>query len=137
MVLQTIPLFCGGILVDMARQLLTVMSKDCHMTSNILSSPLHINSTCIHNLCSSILISYFPSFCYVSSPSSLFSPSSFFFTLDLFSSSFPLTDAIVTVEFTKKDIDDYPSDDDFDWSKEQALVLTVGDIITDVKLVCL
>ena len=120
----------------MARQLLTVMPNDCHMTSNILSSPLHINSTCIHNLCSSILISYFPSFCYVSSSSSLFSPSSFFLTLDLFSSSFiPLTDATVTVEFTKKDIDDYPSDDD--WSKEKALVLTVGDIITDVKLVCL
>ena len=62
--------------------------------------------------------------------------SSFPFSLPLIlplSSSF--TDAIVVVEFTKRDIDDYFSYGS--WDKEKALVLTVGDVITDVNLVCL
>ena len=63
-------------------------------------------------------------------PSSLF-PS----PLNFFSSSFfsPFTDAIVVIEFTKRDIDDHYSVRS--WDKGKALVLAVGDVITDVKLV--
>ena len=65
-----------------------------------------------------------------------YSISSFLLPLPLIlplSSSF--TDAIVVVEFTKRDIADYFSYGF--WDKKKALVLTVGDVITDVKLVCL
>ena len=63
-------------------------------------------------------------------PSSLISPSS---PLDP-SFFYSFTDAIVAVEFTRRDIDGHYSFRD--WDKGKALVLTVGDVITDVKLVC-
>ena len=39
----------------------------------------------------------------------------------------------MAVECTKEDIDDFSLRP---WSIEEALVLSVGDVITDVKLVC-
>ena len=50
------------------------------------------------------------------------------------SPTFPLTEAVVTVTFTKQDIENYFSARH--WSQEKALQLKVGDVITDVKLVC-
>ena len=61
-------------------------------------------------------------------PLSFFSPQFFLFLC--FS---PFTDAIVAVEFTKEDIDSFSR---LGLNKEEALVLSVGDVITDVKLVC-
>ena len=54
--------------------------------------------------------------------------------LSFLSPTLPLTEAVVTVTFTKQDIENYPSR--LPWSREKALQLTVGDVITDVKLVC-
>lgn len=49
----------------------------------------------------------------------------------------PFTDAVVLINCTKQDYDHFEHDDDYgEWSKNQGLELTVGDVITDVKLVC-
>ena len=50
------------------------------------------------------------------------------------SPTFTVTEAVVTVPFTKQEIENYwPLSS---WNQEKALQLTVGDVITDVKLVC-
>ena len=58
----------------------------------------------------------------------LSSPTSHFLLLS------PFTDAIVVINCTKEDYDGIRSRRE--WSKNQTLELTVGDVITDVKLVC-
>ena len=50
----------------------------------------------------------------------------------------PFTDAIVVINCTKEDYDGFEHYERLygEWSKDQALELTAGDVITDVKLVC-
>ena len=48
----------------------------------------------------------------------------------------PFTDATVVINCTKEDYDGFVHLGDEEWSKDQALELTAGDVITDVKLVC-
>ena len=47
---------------------------------------------------------------------------------------FPSTEATVVINCTKEDYDRIYSHRK--WSKDQTIVLTVGDVITDIKLVC-
>ena len=47
---------------------------------------------------------------------------------------YPFTDAVVTLAFTKYNIYNYISREN--WSRQHVLELAVGDVITDVELVC-
>ena len=112
---------------------------DCNIKwlspDQLQSSPLHhINSVFV--ACSTVLpylLCLFPcpSFSFFS-PIHLSSlPSTFSCYL------FPSTEATVVINCTKEDYDRVPHDHIFgEWSKSLGLELTVGDIVTDVKLVC-
>ena len=109
----------------------------------MLSSSLHIFSPWTHKLivcmlhCFSLpLMSLFPlpflspfshSFLF---PSFLFPSLPFSHILLLF----PFTEAIVVINCTKEDYDSFESV--LKWSVEQTIPLIVGNVITDVKLVC-
>ena len=49
---------------------------------------------------------------------------------------FPFTDATAVINCTKEDYDGFKHHGDEEWSKDQVLELTAGDVITDVNLVC-
>ena len=84
-----------------------------------------------------LLLSSLPLLLLPSSPIPPFSLSPSYIPLAPFFYLSPFTDATVVVNCTKQDYDGFRHDKFFgEWSKDQVLELTVGDVITDVKLVC-
>ena len=75
-----------------------------------------------------LFLCFFP-LLFLSPPSSLLALSHFLLLC-------PFTDADVVINCTKEDYDGFEHYVAKDWSKDQALELTAGDVITDVKLVC-
>ena len=110
-----------------------LICKTSEDTTSCIDSQLVVCSTAF----SFILLSPLSFLCFLTFPiflpflPLLSSPTSHFLLLS------PFTDAIVVINCTKEDYDGIRHDDFYeDWSKDQALELTVGDVITDVKLVC-
>ena len=129
------------------------MSNDFHMTSNAFTHfsgrwEIDLIDYFIHWFSACSLLHCFSLHFIVSSPSSFASFLSHSFlslspsyisppSFSTFSCYlFPFTDATVVINCTKEDYDGFKHHGDEEWSKDQVLELTAGDVITDVNLVC-